>query len=259
MKSTPLRLLACLCATAYVWGASPPAGAAQSCPDASQDIDTDRPDVTNSGVTVPKGSLQAENGINWTGGHEASLDGPDTRMRLGLASCTELFVDLPDYARPLTGSGIGGFSGVAPGIKRQFDMLPDGVTASAAAGILLPVGTSRSSADRYGSYIQFPWSVDMGEPWKINGMVTAEWFPRDDMAAEEATLSLARDIGPDADIFLEYIGDHRANQAFRSSFNIGGAYRLAKTRQIDIHIGFDPNAPGPFFGIGYSLRLDDLF
>ena len=37
---------------------------AQDCPTGADPIATDRPDVTNSSLVVPTGSLQAENGID---------------------------------------------------------------------------------------------------------------------------------------------------------------------------------------------------
>lgn len=229
------------------------ARADDSCSDNSQEIDTDRPDVTNSSLVVPQGSLQAENGVNWTGGHGGTVDAPNTRMRFGLARCTEILVDLPDYAAPLAKSGGGGVSSVAPAIKRQFESLPSGMSASAVVGALLPSGTG------YGPYIQLPWAQGLTESWKIDGMLTATWFlGRDHALVEQATVSLARDIGPDADIFLEYIGDFRTREAFRPSLNFGGSYRVTKTQQLDIHVGFGLSAPGTFFGIGYSLRFDDL-
>ena len=40
------------------------AARAESCPTAKDEIATDRPDVTNSSLVVPVGSLQNENGIN---------------------------------------------------------------------------------------------------------------------------------------------------------------------------------------------------
>ena len=74
------------------------ASAAEYCPDAQSEIQTDRPDVTNSSYVVPTGSLQAENGINITAHRGSrSIDGTNTRIRLGVAHCTELLVDLPDY------------------------------------------------------------------------------------------------------------------------------------------------------------------
>ena len=239
-------LSACVCTLL----AHPAAQAGEACPDPAQEIDTDRPDVTNSSVVVPRGSLQMENGINWTGGQASGLDGPNSRVRLGLAECSELFVDLPDFS-----SAHAGVSGIAPGFKRQIEGLPDGLSASAVAGMLLPSGSNS-----YGPYVQFPWSQELTENWKIDGMATGSWFPgRTDDLAGEATLSLAREIGSEADIFFEYVGDFRAHDGFRPALNIGGSYRLTKTQQIDVHAGVELRGSAPFFGIGYSFRFDDLF
>ena len=71
---------------------------AHTCPTAKDEIATDRPDVTNSSLVVPTGSLQSENGVNFSardGGRV--LDGTNTRWRLGIAPCLELLLDLPTY------------------------------------------------------------------------------------------------------------------------------------------------------------------
>src|SRR5215469_8956123 len=62
----------------------------KECPTDADPIATDRPDVTNSSLIVPRGSLQGENGIDWTVRHNFNaLDGTNTRLRLGVAHCTE--------------------------------------------------------------------------------------------------------------------------------------------------------------------------
>jgi hypothetical protein len=132
--------------------ASTRVSAADACPDSSQDIVTDRPSVTNSSLVVPMGSLQAENGVNWTTrAGQGALDGPNTRLRLGVAHCSEFLVD-------------------------QFEALPEGTTASAIVGLGLPTGTQRISGTGYHPYIQFPWSQAIAEGWSANGMVSTFWF-----------------------------------------------------------------------------------
>ena len=71
---------------------------AESCPTPADEIATDRPDVTNSSLVVPVGSFQSENGINLSardGGR--TIDGTNSRLRLGIAPCLEVLVDLPTY------------------------------------------------------------------------------------------------------------------------------------------------------------------
>ena len=72
---------------------------AGECPSPSSEVATDRPDVTNSSQVVPLGSLQGENGINATGnGVEKTIDGTNSRLRLGVAPCFEILVDLPNLS-----------------------------------------------------------------------------------------------------------------------------------------------------------------
>ncbi len=63
---------------------------ADDCPTTKDEICTDRPDVMNSSVVVPAGSLQIENGIN-SSGRDGSrfVDGTNTRLRAGIANCLE--------------------------------------------------------------------------------------------------------------------------------------------------------------------------
>jgi hypothetical protein len=58
------------------------AAKADSCPVIGDEIATDRPDVTNSSVVVPVGSLQIENGINASARDgDRFLDGTNTCFR----------------------------------------------------------------------------------------------------------------------------------------------------------------------------------
>jgi hypothetical protein len=93
-----LRLAACLLPSILMLVLTPTEARSESCPTATDEINTDRPDVTNSSVVVPWGSLQNENGLNlsaFDGGR--TFDGTNSRWRLGVAPCLEVLVDLPNY------------------------------------------------------------------------------------------------------------------------------------------------------------------
>jgi Putative MetA-pathway of phenol degradation len=142
------------------------ASAAEYCPDTQSEIQTDRPDVTNSSFVVPNGSLQAENGINLTARWASrSIDGTNTRIRLGAARCIELLADLPNYFRSVHGGAPTGFSDLAPAVKAQLGPFPGGVVLSATAGLGIPTGASRISGHGYIPYVQFPWSREVGGGW----------------------------------------------------------------------------------------------
>jgi hypothetical protein len=238
--------------------------AAEDCPSAGTDIATDRPDVTNSSVVVPQGSLQTESGVNWTARQGATvIDGPTTRLRLGVAPCTEILLDLPNYFHPLRDpEAASGFSDLGAAIKHQFGSLPGELQLSVTAGLELPTGAVRISGPGYGGYIQLPWSKGLGR-WSLSGMFTAFWFPGQPSRNPtlEPTFVVERQVGPRADVFIEYFADSPQHGTTSQAINSGGAYRLTSTQQIDFHAGFGLNRESPdyFFGLGYSFRLDGLF
>jgi outer membrane putative beta-barrel porin/alpha-amylase len=239
------------------------ASAGENCPDTQSEIQTDRPDVTNSSFVVPNGSLQAENGINLTARRASrSIDGTNTRIRLGVARCIELLADLPDYFRSVHGVAPTGFSDLTPAVKAQFGPLPGGVVLSATAGLGLPTGASRISGHGYNPYVQFPWSRELGGGWGLSGMFTQFWFPGQPKsdAISEATFVVEREVGAHADLFVEYVGDYPNHGGPSQVVNTGGAYRFT-TQQIDFHAGFGltNRSPSYFFGLGYSVRFDSLF
>jgi hypothetical protein len=102
------------------------AAKADSCPGIGDEIATDRPDVTNSSVVVPAGSLQIENGINVSArGGDRFVDGTNTRLRAGIANCLEFLVDVPTYFASVHGPGNSGLSDVAPALKWQISQSPE--------------------------------------------------------------------------------------------------------------------------------------
>src|SRR5258708_18825622 len=109
---------------------------ADQCPTARDEIATDRPDVTNSSLVVPTGSLQNENGVNFSardGGR--TIDGTNSRWRLGVAPCLELLVDVPTYFANIRAPGNSGFSDVTPAIKWQGSPIPGKLYVSLVAGM----------------------------------------------------------------------------------------------------------------------------
>jgi outer membrane putative beta-barrel porin/alpha-amylase len=255
----PFQWLPCcalLLSTLFV--VAPPTRAS-ACPTDANAIAADRPDVTNSSSVVPFGSLQVENGVDWSVRYGSNaLDGTTTRLRLGVARCTEFLIDVPSYLYSLNGPEPSGFSDGVVSVKRQLPA-PLGFDLSATAGLGFPSGSQKISGRGYQPYIQFPWSRELGDDWSLAGMFTVTWF-RSDSARNttlEPTLSLERVFGPAADVFVEYVGDYD-HQRPRQQLDGGGAWRFTKNQQLDFHVGFGLNRASVdhFFGIGYSFRLD---
>jgi hypothetical protein len=131
-KSCRSAISGILFAVVLIVGASS-AFAADGCPTSASEISTDRPDVTNSSRVVPYGSLQAENGVDWTVRQRSDVvSGTETRLRLGFAQCTEVLADVPTYFYALNGRASSGFSDLVVSIKRELPV-PLGFHLSATA------------------------------------------------------------------------------------------------------------------------------
>jgi hypothetical protein len=240
------------------------AAAAGECSTNSSDIATDRPDITNSSLVVPFGSLQSENGIDLVSRQGSqTIDGTDSRLRLGVAPCVEWLVDLPTYFAVLNGPGDWGFSNASPAVKWQISPVPGKFDLSATAGLGLPTGARRISGPGAQPYLQFPWSVELEDGWGINGMVTAFFKPSDpaNRLATQYTLVAEKKLGNQTEAFVEYVADVPEAGATSQLINSGLAYRITPTQQIDFHVAFGLNRAAPDFivGVGYSFRLDGLF
>jgi hypothetical protein len=268
MSQTPLATIcrsafaAAMFAIALITPASPAVGA-DSCPNSADEISTDRPDVTNSSVVVPYGSLQVENGVDWTVRQGSNVvNGTETRLRLGVAQCTEVLADVPTYFYSLNGRASSGFSDLVVSVKRELPV-PLGFHLSATGGLGFPTGASKISSHGYDPYIQVPWSRRIADDWSLHGMFTVTWFSSQHASNPtfEPTLSLERKFGPTRDLFVEYVGDYPNHARPSQILDGGGSWRVTKVQQIDFHAGFGLNnsSPDHFFGIGYSFRLDGLF
>jgi len=237
--------------------------AADGCPTSASEISTDRPDTTNSSRVVPYGSLQAENGVDWTVRQASNVvSGTETRLRLGVAQCTEVLADVPTYFYSLNGRASSGFSDLVVSIKRELPV-PLGFHLSATGGLGFPTGASKISSHGYDPYIQFPWSRRLNEDWSLHGMFTVTWFTSQHAINPtfEPTLSLERDLGPTRDLFVEYVGDYPNHARPAQILDGGGSWRVTRLQQLDFHLGFGLNSSSPdhFFGIGYSFRFDGMF
>jgi len=234
------------------------------CSQANAPIATDRPSVTNSSVVVPVGSLQNENGINLSrhDGDEV-FDGTNSRLRLGVAPCLEMLLDLPNYVTGLRGLAPSGIGDVAPAVKWQISPAPGKVDLSMTVGAALPTGAVGVAGPGTQPYMQFPWSAALGGGWGIGGMVSNLFIPDSPISkySNQSTFVVQKSISNSSFLFVEYAGDFPLHGGIQQLFNSGGGYRVTDTQQIDfrVGIGLNRNAPAYIFGVGYSFRIDRLF
>ena len=230
-----------------------------------EEIVTDRPDITESAIVVPKASLQVENGITWTNNRSNSaLAICQTLLRLGIRDHTELRLVLPAYVQSISGAhDSSGISDIAVGFKRQLGPLPGGIDVSLIVATSLPTGGSVQTTHRADPFFKIPWSRELGEGWSIGGMASLFW-PTEEGRRNltwEPTFVVEREITRSLDAFIEYGGDYPQRGGSRQIIHFGTAYRINSTNQLDFHFGFglSPATPRNFFAAGYSFRVDRLW
>lgn len=238
---------------------------AQSPPDAAvPEIVTDRPDVTESSIVVPKGSLQIENGATLTTAHGfQTFDLSESLIRLGLSNRTEIRLVVPNYLGGFTGSDATGFGDIAIGMKQQLGPLSQGFDLAVIVAVSLPTGSRQVSSHGNDPFVKFPWSKELKSGWSIGGMQSLFWNTDDHRRNGdwEPTFYVEKEIAKSWDAFVEYAGDFFQHGGPSEIAHFGTAYRITTRQQLDFHFGFGVSdaAPRRFFAVGYSLRIDKLW
>jgi Putative MetA-pathway of phenol degradation len=229
------------------------------------DIVTDRPDITESSIVVPRGSLQIENGLSWTTNHTNEvIDFSETLMRFGISSRTELRIVVPNYIGGLTGpAAASGFGDIAFGIKQQLGPLSAGFDLSVIVALSLPTGADPVSSHGFDPFVKFPWARELKAGWSIGGMQSVFWYTQQDRRSLtwESTVYLEKVVTKRWDVFAEYGGDFSRWAGSKQIGHFGTAYKVTPKQQLDFHFGFGVShaAPRRFFAVGYSFRLDKLW
>jgi Putative MetA-pathway of phenol degradation len=246
-----------LAGIAPLYGQDQPASGPDSAP-----FSTDRPSVANSSVVVPRGSIQFENGFLETRSQgESIVDAPETEVRVGIASRTEIRFAAPDYYHNLSAAGgLGsGFGDFAFGVKEQLGPTLGGFDVSAILFLSFPTGAHNVSSGGYDPGLQVPWSRALSAKWTAGGMFSMYWLTQGSTRnlTGEATFLIDRQLTGPWDAFVEYAGRFPERGGPQHLLHFGTAIKVAKRQQIDLHVGvgLSSAAVDHFIGIGYSFRF----
>lgn len=240
-----------------------------------QELVTDRPDATESSVTVPAGHWQVEAG--WTlsrdddgGTRVETKELPGTLVRLGLSQSWELRIGWSGWVSQETSFG---------GATREVDGAGDGELGAkvflreerGAApeiallfGTSLPVGDDGLTTDRFDPAFRLSLSHTLSDRLSLGYNLGMEWETGDE-DGERDTLSrgiytVALGIGLDerAGAFVELFGDVPASDPGDPAHSLAGGFTwlLTDTLQLDLAggVGLSDEADDWFAGLGVSFR-----
>jgi hypothetical protein len=236
---------------------------AQTCgANAQSPIATDRPQITSSSIVVPCGSLQFENGFQESSdGGQQTFDFPETSVRLGIASKTELRFGVPDYfynydSAPAFSNG---FSDLSLGFKQQLGPTWGGFDVSIIASVSFPTGANLISSHGYDPTVQLSWSRSLTKNWTVAGMFSVMWptqDPRRNLTGQ-SSVYFDRQLTKLWDAYVEYSGAFPQRGGPQNVIDFGTAYKITPHQQLDFHCNFGLSAgtPDHSIGLGYSVRF----
>jgi hypothetical protein len=226
----------------------------------SSNIITDRPSVTNTPETVPKGMIQVENGLRATADQgQTTVTFPETLVRVGVLSSTEVRLTAPAYSHDATtSSGVrSGFSDFALGVQQRLYK-----SEQCAIAVILtfnpPTGSAAISGPHYEGSVQIPWSVQPSKNWTVAGMLSVYSRSPNGLykTTGQSTLEMDRKIRS-WDVFGEYVGNFPAAGSPQHGVRAGVMYDITSNQQLDfsIAVGLSVAALNHSVGFGYSFRF----
>lgn len=213
---------------------------------------TDRPDFTESAVTVPRGTIQAETGFTWErAGGEATLSGPEALLRWGLHDRLELRLMLPDYVR---GPAPAGFSDAGLGLKVAFGERA-GWDAALLASAALPLGEAPFGGEAWSPEVALAAGRDVGSRASLGAQLTGTWA--DAGLALGGTLVGGWSLTDQGGLFVEVAASRAPGEAVAVLLHHGYTWQPLPSLQLDVHgaLGVGKAAPAGLLGAGLSTRF----
>lgn len=254
------------------------AGLALALPAAAQDFSglpdalvADRPDFTESTLTIPAGHIQVEGGVTFSRfGEEESQSLGEILVRIGAGERWEARLGVGSFGRVdpgLPGSErISGYQDPTLGIKVGLnesdpDLRAPGTPAMALLLLTsVPVGDDELTADEWQPQAKLGLGWDL--PWFSLSSNLIYGYPTDgDERFHQfgATLSAGFSLTDRMGLFVETFGFNKESQEGSSTQYIDGGvtFSVSNDLQLDARVGFGLDDPSPnwFAGVGAAIRF----
>ena len=228
----------------------------------SQDLVTDRPDFTESAVSVKAGMIQVETGVERVEfGKFEELTYPNTLFRIGAGHNLELRVGFPGWSNLSAGNNSESFlNDMDLGLKYQ--IAEDGADTEMALILssTIPTGDDEVSNDSPEFAAIFAAAMGVNDQLDLGanlGVVSTE-------AADERELSFLTSaavgigINDELGAFVEVLAEIPQDAPWAPVFDGGFTYLVTQAAQADLYVGVGLNdyAPDLILGAGFSFRFD---
>jgi hypothetical protein len=231
----------------------------------AQELVTDRPDQTESSVTVEKNSFQIESGLafeNFDNGAQNNFIAPSTLLRYGISENIELrFV----FEHQKTKVGLDGldieFNGLNDlEVGAKILVLKDSDKNTEIAflsHVIIPTANDELTTDNYGVVNKLAISHS------ISNKISLGYNVGYDLVAKQNALTYSLAIGFSVSnvvgFYIEPYGSWAEQNKFESNFDTGFTYLWNPNFQLDISYGAGLNYDMHYVAAGFSWKIKEFF
>ncbi len=225
----------------------------------SQEIVTDRPDQTESSVTVGKNDFQIESGVLYKkSDNSISFFGPSTLLRYGFTNGVELrFVSQSESTKiGLEGGDISysGFNDLEFGAKIQL-LKKETINTEMAflSHVIIPTAKENLTSNRVGVVNKLSISHEISDKIGLGYNIGYDYVGQQNSLTYSAALGfqLSNSIG----FYVEPYGEWGESNNFESNFDVGFSYFVNDNFQLDASYGVGLNNDMQYLSVGFSWRI----
>jgi len=235
-------------------------------------IEPDRPELTESARLVPRGSLQLETGVAFSGERRAATStehrfDTEADLRIGVTRQIEVDLEGEPFVRVRGPQDDTGFGDITLGVRYRFvEAFEDALWPPSLAVkpfvkfpvASKPIGSGRLDAGvlLLGSFT-LPWEFEIEV--NLGGAAIGQTRPNGYLGQAIATASLSRDLTPALNGFFEVLWSSREERGDTAHFaiNTGVVYRVTPRLAVDAGVQTSLVGRGPDYIVraGLSVRF----
>jgi hypothetical protein len=234
--------------------------------DWSDTISTDRPDFTESALSLPENMVQVETGFTYTRSQgENTVGAPETLIRYGINDWFEARVGTPSWGVTRRNGKTStafqdGYFGFKFGLEKS---ISDHFEVSIIPATTAPIGNApfgENDIDAWNPEVKMPISFDLTDTFTFSTMPYLRSEALDDTGRAtiyQQTFSLGVSFSDRWASFYEYVFETYSDNPFAQIAHVGITYLISPNIQADVHGG--RNLSGgygdPFIAAGISFRF----
>lgn len=228
-----------------------PAGAAaQMAP-----LVSDRPDFTESPLSVQPGIFQVEGGLTFQTSTVDALTAGELLVRYGLMDRLEVRLGVPSWVSLSDAADTDGFSDASVGVKYQIGPTTSGWDVAVLGAVSLPTGDNAFSSDRVDPSALLSAGRAVNERVSLTGQVRGSIVGRGNDSILETSLAAGFGLLPDLAGFTEVLGRFQDGVDSGWQLNLGVTSLIRDGFQLDLYTGFGLTDSVPDFQIGAGFVI----